>query len=326
MFILTFEKSRSSKFQKALDIVISLGGKFDGHTVSLELSGWDNISNLYEKLLPLIAIIQTWKSVRAKFNGKNVNPFGFMMKTRQLKECADNYSEAEENYCSGFGANKGWGCRLLNNILLHPCKDANYKRNDLYWYNFGKFVSEGIWRINKPLLIEKLTKHAANTGIDLCPFFRIDKILEAVENLPFEIKVDDVNWEYYYEPGFVGSNIERIPINIRHIPVLSPEEYRRLEIKRRIKDLEYAIGMGLLTEEQEERARIHLTYLKRKYDFDGRLILALGNVQVEDVLDHETDEIDNDDQFNKDAIDDFLDNLLEQRNRNIGGKWEDTSF
>lgn len=31
-------------------------------------------------------------------------------------------------------------------------------------------------------------------------------------------------------------------------------------------------------------------------------------------------------EFNKDAIDEFLDNLLEQRNRKKGGKWEETSF
>lgn len=325
MFILTFEKSRSPKFQKALDIAINLGGRFDGQTVIIELSGWDDISNLYEKLLPLMSIISTWKSVKAKFNGKSVNPFGFMMHSRNLKDCAENHTDADEYYCMGPASYNSWGCRLLNNILLQPDKNASYKRNDLYWYNYGKFDSRGIWVINKPLIVETLLKHASNSGLDLCPYFKIDRIFEAVENLPFEITVDNVSWEYFYEPGYVGSSIERIPTNIRHIPVLSPEEQRRRDIKQRIKDLEYAIGMGTLTEEEEEKARMQLLCLKRKYDFGGPLIIPIGSIELEDIPDEEPGE-EKGSEFNKDAIDDFLDNLLEQRNRKKGGKWEETSF
>ncbi len=325
MFILTFEKSRSPKFQKAFDIAINLGGRFDGQTVIIELSGWDDISNLYEKLLPLMSIISTWKSVKAKFNGKSVNPYGFLMQTRHLKECSGNHADSDDYYCWGSASYKGWGCRLVNNLLLYPIKNASYKRNDLYWYNFGNFDSRGVWVINKPLIVDTLLKHASNTGLDLCPFFKIDRIFEAVENLPFEITVDNVSWEYYYELGYVGSSIERIPTNIRHIPVLSPEEQRRRDIKQRIKDLEYAIGMGTLTEEEEEKARMQLYYLKSKYDIDGPLIVPLGRIQLEDISEDELGE-EKGSEFNKDAIDNFLDNLLEQRNRKKGGKWEETSF
>ncbi len=325
MFILSFEKSRSPKFQKALDIAINLRGRFDGQTVIIELSGWDDISNLYEKLLPLMSIISTWKSVKAKFNGKSVNTFSFMMHTRRLKECSENHSDADDNYCWESATYKGWGCRLVNNLLLYPLQNASYKRNDLYWYNFGNFDSRGIWVINKPLILETLLKHAENNGMDLCPFFNIDRIFEAVENLPFEIKIDNVSWEYYYEPGYVGSSIERIPTNIRHIPVLSQEDQRKREIKQRIKDIEYEIGMGLLTEEEEEKASMQLMFLKKKYDLGGSYNMPIGDIQLDDNPGDISDDV-NTFRPEKDHIDEFLDNLLEQRNKKKGGKWEETSF
>ena len=77
MYILTFQKSNSKHFQKALNHVFNLGGSWDGQVARLEIPE-EKLLEAYEEIRFLFGYIQNWKSTRATFMGKDVNPYRFI--------------------------------------------------------------------------------------------------------------------------------------------------------------------------------------------------------------------------------------------------------
>ena len=79
MYILSFKRSKSKFFQKALNHVTYMGGSWDGETAKLMIQEKDLLT-AYEDLVILFRYIQNWKSTRATFRNK----FGAWHQRNQL--------------------------------------------------------------------------------------------------------------------------------------------------------------------------------------------------------------------------------------------------
>jgi hypothetical protein len=94
---------------------------------------------------------------------------------------------------------------------------------------------------------------------------------EKIEQLPNRIDPDNTTYEIAYKKDFCGDKIIDIPVNIQHIcPTYlnSKNEQKRL---RRIKELEYQIGMNKLHGKELEKAKESLLVLTGKVNSYSQL-------------------------------------------------------
>jgi SpoVK/Ycf46/Vps4 family AAA+-type ATPase len=96
-----------------------------------------------------------------------------------------------------------------------------------YWYEFGHFESEIIWKIDKEKIEGILQREIEVRKVSLCPIFNYEKVKTIINELPenIDISIDD-KWEVVYEDTVDGSLVERKPVkiqpkNIRRNNVLS---------------------------------------------------------------------------------------------------------
>lgn len=214
MFTLTFGYSTSKNYSKALEIAHELGGSMEKGIMSIELQDYELLYG-YEKLNPLLLIIQNWKSISGSFNGQKVEVFKFLYNLwRNVADCAQGRNDSWDNrHCWSNIDNEGWGCKLLNSFSAYNYGEGNYKRSNRFWYNFGDYDGNRVWKVNKHLIFEKLQKEIDSKNLTLCPFFNIDRIKKIVEELPEIISLDDVTFTAFY-------NEEGKMVNIRHVKLV----------------------------------------------------------------------------------------------------------
>lgn len=97
MFTLIIGKSRSKKFQKAVDISLLLGGEFDGEKITLTIK---EEMKAYQTFFPLFRLnVLDWKNTRAYHNGNKVDPYRFMLLMDQRRKTffADVIEQLEDN-------------------------------------------------------------------------------------------------------------------------------------------------------------------------------------------------------------------------------------
>ena len=97
MYILTFQRSKSKNFQKALDQAISMGAEWDGQTATLIIPVED-LLNAYKNLLVLFDSISKWSSVRAYFKGKPVPPFRFVFQVWNRVNLCQREKRSTDNH------------------------------------------------------------------------------------------------------------------------------------------------------------------------------------------------------------------------------------
>jgi len=234
MYTLTFIKTKAKNFPKALQIAEELGAKYDGETVRLEFPT-HQLLYMYETLLPLIALIQNWKDTKATYKGKRVGVYRFVFLIwRNVRMCAEEMnSTSNERYCWHGTDSPGWGCRLLDRVSRKEEGPGNYKTSSQYWYNFGEFDHNGDWIVNKRLIIERLMKEAEEKALDTCPFFSLEKIQEAVQDLPEKIIPDNLHYRKFYIRDYIDGVIKERAVNIRHMkPDTRPPDLFRDVMKR----------------------------------------------------------------------------------------------
>lgn len=218
MYILTFQRSNSKNFQKALNHVYNLGVTWDGQTARIEIPE-DNLLKAYEEIHFLFGYIQNWKSLRATFRGKEVRPFRFIFLVWRNVDACRRECRTSKNprHCWSSVDAKGWGCKQLRCILRYTNGPAHYKVSNRYWYNFGEFADRDVWAVNKELIFKKLKEESEEKALDLCPHFKINKVKEAIDNLPDFIRVDNSHFANYYSVEYLKGEKRLVPVNIRHV-------------------------------------------------------------------------------------------------------------
>lgn len=216
MYILTFKTSRSKYFQKGLDKARELGGTWDGETMVLKIPE-DGLLDAFERLLPLFEIVSNWSSLKATYRGKEVDPYRFILVMYFIRECAE-MRKTNSEHCRLNMEEKGWGCKRISHIMYQLLGDGEYRQNDKYWYNFGRFNEHNDWVIDKEELYRRLSSFAEEKGLTICPFFRTGEVRRAVDSLPSRIIPDNRSFRVYFEEEHFQGEKLKMPVNIRHIP------------------------------------------------------------------------------------------------------------
>ncbi len=228
MYILTFKTSRSKYFQKGLDLARELGGTWDGNTMVLKIPE-NELLDAYDMLLPLFQIVSNWSSLRASYKGREVDPYRFILVMHFISECAEIRKEDQE-HCWLISGEEGWGCKRISHIMYQLLGDGEYRQNNKFWYNFGRFNEHNDWVIDKEELYRRLSSFAEEKGLTICPYFRDREVRKAVDSLPSTIVPDNKSFRIYYEEEYYQGKKVKMPVNIRHIPI-PPDKYKRQDRK-----------------------------------------------------------------------------------------------
>jgi transitional endoplasmic reticulum ATPase len=215
-----FGHSKSGKYKEA----ISLAAQFTNfekateddpvNIIRLPADEWFDKKRVFDDLY---ALVSHWKDTCVTLNGNDIKPHEFFWKFNTVIKCSKDYEDAIDkiHYCCISGSFEGWGCKLLDDIDRHLSKTASYAMK--YWYTFGRFVSEGIWKVDKPLLKDYLIKEAEEKNLSYCKHFSLEKALTIVDGLPDEIDTHgSAWWEIDYREDFEGAAILKQPIGVRH--------------------------------------------------------------------------------------------------------------
>lgn len=222
-FEIKFGKSSSGNYQIALNNAkdfLDFKPIGDNSTFNVIKTHTEEIYNNHKTFENLLSIIYGWKSTVITYKGQEIQPYNFINQFNEVINCSKGYenSVVKETYCSISQSFEGWGCNFLKDIKRHPNSHGHYNSSTRYWYKFGSFESEKIWKINKALIKEHLKKEVENKQLELCPFFLMEKVLNAVDELPETINLEEgASWEIEYEEDFVGASIQRKPVSIQHI-------------------------------------------------------------------------------------------------------------
>jgi len=222
-FEIKFGKSSSSNYQTAVNIAKKFSDYTpigDNSSINIIRTDSAEIFNKYKTFENLYSIIYGWKSTIISYKGLEIQSYNFFQQLNQVIKCSKDYEHSviKETYCNINHMLEGWGCKFLTDIKRHLESDGYYYSSTKYWYKFGRFESENIWKVNKSLIKEHLMKEVENKKIDHCPIFFINKLLKAADELPEAIKIEDgANWEVEYKEDFFGTTIQRKPVNIKHI-------------------------------------------------------------------------------------------------------------
>lgn len=210
-------------------MAIGLGGTWDGKAMILNIPD-NKLLGAYEMLLPLFEIVENWSSLKATYNGKEVEPYRFILVMHFIRQCA-GMRKKDRFHCWLNVEEKGWGCKRISNIMYGLSGNGEYRRNEKYWYNFGQFDEKNEWIIDRERLFRRLSSFAEEKGLTLCPYFRTGEVKRAVERLPSSILADDISFRLFYEEDYYKGRKVRVPVNIRHISNTDPESRNMREYK-----------------------------------------------------------------------------------------------
>ncbi|HOZ38554.1 MAG TPA: AAA family ATPase, partial [Anaerolineaceae bacterium] len=175
----------------------------------------DEFIKRIEAINILWGIIGGWKGSQILINGKNANG-SELNAYSTIADCYKKYKTAiiQEEHCFKFGNREGWGCKFLGEISRY-LPSSSWDRGR-YWYEFGYFASEVIWKIDKEKIQSILDREIELMRVSLCPIFSYENVKATVNELPEFIDTSkDENWEVIYEDTIDGPLIERKAIKIQ---------------------------------------------------------------------------------------------------------------
>lgn len=244
---ISFKNSASTYYETA----VFYAGKFEKFKKS-ESKRELNILEIHpEELQSKIAsfnslwgIIKSWKGTEIFLNDKPVDHISLSF-INEVTSCYSNYCTAiiQEKHCKINGSKDGWGCKLLSSIDRHPTE--NYYAYNLYnkWYEFGDFLSDTSWKVNKQRIKELLVREKTIKYLDLCPVFNQEKMFSILEELPEIIEIDKSEiWEVKYDENIDGNILEKKPIGIKQKRVERNVNGLNLQISVKPSDLESDIN------------------------------------------------------------------------------------
>jgi hypothetical protein len=185
----------------------------------------------FDAFMKLMESIKDWDSTQVYQNGAKLLPSEFMLQEKkEIAACYHRYLAAsdKDHFCDTRDPSC-WGCRMLNDIILHHEK-AVYSKEAKYWYQFGNFSDKNTWRINRENLSSALEGIVQEKGIDFCPVYEHVFFRRYMAALPLFIHMADTsNWDYVYIEDSVNSAVRWEPHSIKHIhPKMTTKEQEAL--------------------------------------------------------------------------------------------------
>jgi transitional endoplasmic reticulum ATPase len=167
----------------------------------------------------LMDSIQSWSSTRLIHDGVEFKPEDFLLpEKREIAACNQSYLETEpqETYCDDKSPSC-WGCRMLKGIVLRHEKSP-YSPNTKYWYQYGAFIDNKTWSINREELSRDVESIVKAKSIDFCPVFDNTFFRRYISALPKMVHLPDPrNWEIVYSTNS-QANLQRWePQSLMHV-------------------------------------------------------------------------------------------------------------
>jgi len=215
-----FGRSTSRKYKEAIGLARLFSGFAEAtdeapvNTIELPANEWFDKKREFDDLY---ALVSHWKGTSMTLGGEEIKPHEYFWKYNTVVKCARDYEKAidKRHFCCIAGSFEGWGCKQLDDLDRHLSKTASYAMK--YWYKFGDFKREGVWKIDKGLIKDYLKKEADEKNLSYCKIFSLEKAWTIVDGLPDEIDTQgSAWWEVEYREDFEGAAIEKQAIGIRH--------------------------------------------------------------------------------------------------------------
>ena len=203
-----FGKSNSQNYIKA----VNKAKKFQNFTpISKDYNfnkiiiNQDELLEKNKQLENLILLINSWKTSEFFINKDEIN-YDALRRLILIINCNKKYLESviPESNCTIYNRETYWSCKFLNELIFDP---ENYYHQKKGWWEFGKFFSKSVWKIDKEKLIFLLKREADLKHLNLCKVFDFNKVKNIIINeIPAEIDIDkSKNWTYKYETSNSGN-------------------------------------------------------------------------------------------------------------------------
>lgn len=112
---------------------------------------------------------------------------------------------------------EGWGYSLLNAIDRYLPDSIEAMLTGKYWFQFGTFIGEGIWSVDKNQIRAILKQQAEDRMLHFCPSFDMGKTEGIIDRLPDTIDArENPNWSVYFVKEVDGSRVHERPGGVVH--------------------------------------------------------------------------------------------------------------
>jgi transitional endoplasmic reticulum ATPase len=173
----------------------------------------------YEVFTKLMDVIRHWNSTIIIHDGVQLRPEDFLLEEKQeIATCYQKYLEAEspESFCDEKSPSC-WGCRMLQSVVLRHDKLA-FSPTAKYWYQFGTFLDNRTWHIDREELSRTMETDIKMKSIDFCPIFEYSFFRRYISALPQMIHLPDPNnWEIVYRTDPLVNSNRWEPLNVKHV-------------------------------------------------------------------------------------------------------------
>ncbi|WP_164682460.1 ATP-binding protein [Cyclonatronum proteinivorum] len=111
----------------------------------------------------------------------------------------------------------GWGYAALDAITRYLPENREALLLGTYWFSFGHFVSEGVWKVDKHQILAILRQQVEDKHLYLCPSFDFSVTEGIIGRLPDQIDTNEnANWSVFFSKEVEGSRIIERPKGIIH--------------------------------------------------------------------------------------------------------------
>jgi len=152
---------------------------------------------------------------------------GTVCSTRYILDVTDRIqvaqNEMEMQLRTRSDEPEGWGYKLLNAISRYLPETTEDWFKGKYWFQFGTFERQGVWRVDKNQIRAILKQQAEDQFLHLCPSFDFTKTEGIIERLPDRIDTrDNPNWTVIYSKEVEGSRVYNRACGVIHKLSKSP--------------------------------------------------------------------------------------------------------
>lgn len=208
---LSFNKSKS----KDLQVVLKNAREFDYFKESdsylLEIYSVAEIFQKWENFNVVYHYCRRWSGTDFSINGVTRIGNTVFYALQEIKDCYNQYLKAYDK--RGFCSASEWGCYKLKAIGRFI--DESFGP---YWYDYGRFINERTWKIDKARILNILTEETKQKHLHFCPVFNEYKITAILLRLPDEISVDGSKWQKSTKIEYRENGPVRVPVGIVHGP------------------------------------------------------------------------------------------------------------
>ncbi|PKN79217.1 MAG: hypothetical protein CVU48_06025 [Candidatus Cloacimonetes bacterium HGW-Cloacimonetes-1] len=221
-FSIRFGKQPCPEYQSVLDYATKFRMFLpaqEGSSIHVIETNNREVLDKYEVFTKLMEAIRNWSSTTIIHDGMELKPADFLLPEKaEIATCYHRYLEAEsqENFCDDKSPSC-WGCRMLRGIILRHEKSP-FSPNSKYWYQFGAFVDNKTWRIDREELIKAVEKIVKKKSIAFCPIFEYSFFRRYTSALPQMVHLPDPrNWDIVYRTDTLANSKRWEPLNIKHV-------------------------------------------------------------------------------------------------------------